>query len=124
MGARDGISCGIDFICTAMITGRLVLYHKRVQRIASSSFMPIIIVFIESAALSLIAKILQLGGALTYLDIHELQTKEYRGPLLGISHMSAYAIASDVFIFPLCVSDNVVFIILSDNSFIRPSLRT
>jgi hypothetical protein len=59
-----GFSCGLDALTTGMIAGRLIFYHRK-QRKATESrstfFLPFIAIFIESAALSLLSKILQLG---------------------------------------------------------------
>jgi hypothetical protein len=55
-------SCGVDAISTGMIAGRLIYYHKKDRKwVGDNSFyLSIITIFIESAALSLISKILQI----------------------------------------------------------------
>jgi len=64
------ISCGLDALTTGMIAGRLIYHHrkqkKQAGRTSTTIYLPIITIFIESAALSLISKILQLS--VTYLD--------------------------------------------------------
>ena len=57
-----GFSCGLDALTASMIAGRLIYYHRKQRRLTESSFyLPVITIFIESAALSLISKILQLS---------------------------------------------------------------
>jgi len=57
-----GFSCGLDGLTTGMIAGRLIYYHRKQQILSGNSFyLPVIAIFIESAALSLISKLLQLG---------------------------------------------------------------
>lgn len=56
-------SCGLDAVSTFMIAGRLLYHHNRRLKMGASQtspFLPATIIFIESAALSTIAKILQL----------------------------------------------------------------
>jgi len=56
-------SCGLDAITTGMITGRLIHHHRKQKKLTegqSTFYLPIVAIFIESAALSLIAKLLQL----------------------------------------------------------------
>jgi len=54
-------SCGLDALTTGMIAGRLIHYHRKHRKSQSKFYMPIVTIFIESAALSLIAKILHLA---------------------------------------------------------------
>jgi len=58
-----GFSCGLDAITTGMIAGRLIYHHRKQRKLTEGQgtfYLPIVAIFIESAALSLIAKILQL----------------------------------------------------------------
>lgn len=77
-----GFSCGLDALTTGMIAGRLIYCHiKQKKRTASSSaaiYLPVATIFIESAALSLISKILQ-------LSIQSLGTNPIVVPLCTIS---------------------------------------
>lgn len=82
-------SCGLDVIATSMIAGRLTYYHTRIRKAVigpDSPYLPVIVIFIESAALSTMSKILQLVGALT------------------ASFGPSYAIFTNVLFIPLCVS--------------------
>jgi len=57
-------SCSMDAITTGMIAGRLLYHHRKQKKMTGSKatfFLPIMTIFIESAALSLISKILQLS---------------------------------------------------------------
>jgi hypothetical protein len=57
-------SFGMDAITTSMIAGRLWYIHLRRRKIVayrSSSYMPILIIFVEPAVLSLVSKGLHLG---------------------------------------------------------------
>jgi len=57
-------SCALDAVAAAMIAGRLIYYHnKQRKRTASRTtfLLPVATIFIESAALSLISKVLQLS---------------------------------------------------------------
>jgi len=59
-----GFSCGLDALTTGMIAGRLLYHHQKQRKLIESSstiYRPIVTIFIESAALSLISKILQLS---------------------------------------------------------------
>jgi hypothetical protein len=60
-------SFGMDALVTGMIAGRLI-YHHRLQRKVlgnhPTSYIPVIVIFIESAALSTASKLLQLFIAL------------------------------------------------------------
>jgi hypothetical protein len=59
-----GFSAGLDTIMTSMIAGRLI-YHHRIQKklggVHTSPYIPLVTIVIESAALSLISKIIQLS---------------------------------------------------------------
>jgi len=58
-----GISCGLDTLTTGMIAGRLIYHHRKQKKLTdnqSTFYLPVMTIFIESAILSLIAKILQL----------------------------------------------------------------
>jgi len=58
-----GFSCGLDALTTGMIAGRLIYHHRKHKKLTESRstfYMLVMMVFIESAALSLIAKIVQL----------------------------------------------------------------
>ena len=82
-------SCAMDVICTSMITLRLILVHwqqKKLAMTSSSSYLPIIVIFIESAALSSVAKVIQLVAAF-------------------YSTSPATVITTNLFMFPLCVSN-------------------
>jgi len=57
-------SCGLDALTTGMIAGRLICQHRKQKKFTESRttfYMPVVTIFIESAALSLISKILQLA---------------------------------------------------------------
>jgi hypothetical protein len=58
-----GFSLGMDVITTGMIAGRLI-YHHRLQRkmtcSQSVSYLPVLVIFIESAVLSTLSKAIQL----------------------------------------------------------------
>jgi hypothetical protein len=59
-----GFSVGLDTLTTGMITGRLIYHHKTQLKLSGgrpSPYLPVVTIFIESAALSLISKILQLS---------------------------------------------------------------
>jgi hypothetical protein len=59
-----GFSCGLDALTTGMIAGRLLYHdrkHRRLTEKKTTFYIPIVTIFIESAALSLISKILQLS---------------------------------------------------------------
>jgi len=59
-----GFSCGINALITGMIVGRLVYHHQKRKKLTEKPVapgMPIMTIFIESAALSLISKIVQLA---------------------------------------------------------------
>ena len=57
-----GFSCGLDGLTAGMIAGRLIYHHRKQQRLSqSSSYLPVIMIFIESASLSFISKILQIS---------------------------------------------------------------
>lgn len=56
-------SCGLDGLTTGMIAGRLIYHHMKQRRLLenrSTIYLPVVTIFIESAVLSLISKILQL----------------------------------------------------------------
>jgi len=58
-----GFSCALDALTTGMIAGRLIYYNRKQRKLSESRstiYLPLVVIFIESAALSLIAKILQL----------------------------------------------------------------
>lgn len=56
-------SSGLDILLTGMIAGRLIQCHRRWRRLQAghSDYLPVIAIFIESATLSTIAKLLQLA---------------------------------------------------------------
>jgi hypothetical protein len=57
-------SCALDAITTSMIAGRLGYVHFRQRKIVayrSASYMSILVIFVESAVLSLVSKGLHLG---------------------------------------------------------------
>jgi len=59
-----GFSCGLDVLTTGMIAGRLTYHHRNQKKLTerrTTFYMPIVTIFIESAALSSISKILQLA---------------------------------------------------------------
>jgi len=59
-----GFSCGLDVLTTGMIAGRLIYHHRNQKKLTerqTTIYMPVVTIFIESAALSLISKILQLA---------------------------------------------------------------
>jgi len=59
-----GFSCALDALATGMIAGRLIYHHRKQRKLTESHstiYLPLVTIFIESAALSLIAKILQLS---------------------------------------------------------------
>jgi hypothetical protein len=59
-----GFSCALDGLTTAMIAGRLIYHHRKHQRLMGSRksfYLPVIAIFIESAMISFIAKILQIA---------------------------------------------------------------
>jgi hypothetical protein len=59
-----GYSIGLDTLTTEMIAGRLIYHHKMQTKLGSSHtspYLPLVTIFIESAALSLIAKIIQIS---------------------------------------------------------------
>jgi len=58
-----GFSCGLDAITTGMIAGRLIYHHRKQRKLSGSTtvYLPVVTIFIESAALSLISKILQIS---------------------------------------------------------------
>lgn len=75
-------SSGLDGLSTAMIASRLTVYHirrKKLNSVKSSPYFPVIIIFIESAALSTISKILQIT-------------------------IPAAAVSLNLIVIPLCVS--------------------
>jgi len=58
-----GFSCGLDALTTGMIAGRLIYHHRNQKKLTerqTTFYMPVVTIFIESAALSLISKVLQL----------------------------------------------------------------
>ena len=58
-------SCTIDIICTTMIAGSLIVHYIQVKKLGTNRpglYLPVVIVFVESSALSTISKILQLGN--------------------------------------------------------------
>ena len=64
-------SCAIDGLCTTMITGRLLYYYLRQRKSGTfhgTSYLSVIAIFIESAALSTISKILQLTVTSTVIS--------------------------------------------------------
>jgi len=79
-----GFSCGIDVLTTGMIAGRLIYYHRKQKKLTESYptaiYLPVATIFIESAVLSLISKILQ-------LSIRSLGTNPIVVPLC-VSHSS------------------------------------
>jgi hypothetical protein len=57
-------SAGLDTITTGMIAGRLIYHHRMQVKLDcthANPYAPLVVIFIESAALSLISKILQLS---------------------------------------------------------------
>jgi hypothetical protein len=59
-----GFSCALDGLTTAMIAGRLIYHHRKQQRLMGSRktfYLPVIAIFIESAMIFFIAKILQIA---------------------------------------------------------------
>jgi len=57
-------SCGMDVMTTGMIAGRLIYHHRKQQKLTEDRtmlYMPIIAIFIESAGLSVVAKVMQLA---------------------------------------------------------------
>jgi hypothetical protein len=56
-------SCLMDVIATGMIAGRLIFFYRRQKKIGTShsnKYLPVIIIFIESSALSTMGKISQI----------------------------------------------------------------
>jgi heme/copper-type cytochrome/quinol oxidase subunit 1 len=75
-------SCAMDGLSTIMIAGRLIVGHRRMKKLGismSRTYLPVVIIFIESAALSTISKILQLT-------------------------IPSFIIKSNLIVIPLCVS--------------------
>jgi hypothetical protein len=58
--ASLAFSVAFDVLTTGMIAGRLFYYHRRGAK-HSSSYLPLVTIFIESAVLSTISKILQIS---------------------------------------------------------------
>ena len=59
-----GLSCGLDAITTGMIAGRLIYHHRKQRKLTyghSTIYLPVVTIFIESAALSLISKMIQIS---------------------------------------------------------------
>jgi hypothetical protein len=81
-----GFSLGLDTLTTGMIAGRLVYHHRMQKKLGgahtSPPYLPLVTIFIESAALSLISKIIQISI-----------------PSVAITH--------NPFIIPLCVSKDL-----------------
>jgi hypothetical protein len=78
-------SVGLDTITTGMISGRLIHHHKMQVKLGythARSFLPLVTIFIESAALSLLSKILQLS-------------------------ITSVALESNPLVIPLCVSNEL-----------------
>lgn len=99
-------SCGMDFIVTSMIAGRLLYHHNKMKKVLSGSSNPyktIAVIFVESAALSFSSKCLQLLGA------------NVKSPPFGDG------IGLNIFFIPLCVSQ--IKILLSPLRFL-PSIQT
>jgi hypothetical protein len=78
-----GFSLGLDTLTTGMIAGRLIHHHKMqvLSDARTSPYLPLVKIFIESGALSLISKIVQLVV-----------------PSVGIT--------TNPLVIPLCVSKN------------------
>lgn len=70
--------------------------------------MPLIVLFIESAILSLLSKIFQLAGALACLKL--AFSEDSISPSVDLSCSNASAIALNAYIFPICVSTRTVSI--------------
>jgi hypothetical protein len=57
-----GFSVGLDTVTTGMIAGRLIYHHRTQKKLgAHTAYLPLVAIFIESAALSLISKIIQIS---------------------------------------------------------------
>lgn len=59
-----GFSVGLDTLTTGMIAGRLIYHHQMQKKLGGMNtrpYLPIMTIFIESAALSLISKIIQIS---------------------------------------------------------------
>jgi hypothetical protein len=59
-----GFSVGLDTLTTGMIAGRLVYHHRMQKKLGGTHitpYLPLVVIFIESAALSLISKVIQLS---------------------------------------------------------------
>jgi hypothetical protein len=87
-------SVGLDALTTGMIAGRLIYHHRSRIKLGygnpASPYLPLVTIFIESAALSLISKILQ-------LVIH------------------SFAITTNPLVMPLCVSkERTIYVIRID----------
>jgi len=69
-------SCGIDGICTTMIAGRLIYYQrhhsKNFVEHKEKTYFSIMVIFIESAALSTISKIIQLAITSTAISTNPI----------------------------------------------------
>jgi hypothetical protein len=77
-----GFSVGVDTFTTGMIAGRLIYHHQMQKKIGgahTSPYLPLVTIFIESAALSLISKVIQIS-------------------------IQSYAIELNPIVLPLCVS--------------------
>jgi hypothetical protein len=84
-----GFSVGLDTLTTVMIAGRLIYHHRRHNKSGgahSSSYLPLVTIFIESAALSLISKIIQIS-------------------------IPSVAVELNPFVIPLCVSSGLTIIL-------------
>jgi hypothetical protein len=58
-----GVSLGVDVITTGMIAGRLIYYHRLQRRMMDGqpiSYLSVLVIFIESAVLSTVSKVVQL----------------------------------------------------------------
>jgi hypothetical protein len=59
-----GFSAGLDTLTTGMIAGRLICHHRRQKKLGGAHtipYLPLVTIFIESAALSLISKVIQIS---------------------------------------------------------------
>jgi hypothetical protein len=57
------LSCLMDVIATGMIAGRLIFVHRRQKKAGTThanTYLPVIVIFIESSALSTLGKISQI----------------------------------------------------------------
>lgn len=105
-----GFSFGLDIICTSMIAGFLITHHRLIKRYNirnTTTYLSFLVIIVESAALSSLAKGIQL----------------LLGCLIG-SKGSRLAITLNIFFIPLVVSTSNYWKILPINSldhFVEPN---